>query len=97
MTIDLPGVRADLMKVIELLHAMIRDDEVTTMIPVDVADYRHLADDPRVLLVGHRGLVSVVAEEGLRVSYQHRRDPLPDDEAKRLVERVTAHLEAALA
>ncbi|MEM6925795.1 MAG: hypothetical protein AAF602_02605 [Myxococcota bacterium] len=92
-----PGTR-DLMRVIELLHAFIRDDVVPELIPVDVADYRHLADQPRVLLVGHRGLVSVIRKgDAFVVGYRHRRDPLSDEAATALLSTVVKRLEVGLA
>jgi len=96
VTIELKGVGTDLMGVIEVFHGLIRDDVVPEIIPVDVADYRHLADEPRVLLVGHRGMLTVarVGEE-MRLSYRHRRDPLSDAEAEAAVARVATRLGAA--
>ncbi len=97
MNVELGSVNGDLMRVIELLHGFIRDDVVPEIIPVDVADYRHLADEPRVLLVGHRALFAVTrSASGVSVSYRHRRDPLDDEEARAVLNRVAERLGAGL-
>ncbi|MCA9672809.1 MAG: hypothetical protein KC503_44760 [Myxococcales bacterium] len=47
---------------ITALHRFIRDDHFADEIPVDVANYAHLADGPQVLLICHYGQLSYDVE-----------------------------------
>ena len=61
---------------IALLHGWIRDARLADLVPIDVGDYRHLRDRPRVLLVTHAGHLAIerAPGEGFTLSFTRKRD-----------------------
>ena len=70
-------------------------DQVTEELLIDVADYRHVAAGPGVLLIGHEANYSLDnADDRLGLLY-NRKAPLPGSNSDRLRQAVRAALLAA--
>ena len=96
------GRSLDLEPFIARFQAWISEDQITDLVPIDVVDYRHLRDNPRVLLVAHHGVFALerLGAGDLRLSFTRKRDPVgPAADrlvvALREVARAVALLEAA--
>ena len=83
------------MRFIEIFHAWIRDHRLDELL-LDVADYRHVPQGPRVLLVGHDAdycIEDIGNRWGLRYK---RKSAVEGSNAGRLVQAIGAAAGAAL-
>ena len=79
-----PSPDADLQAFIPVFHRWIQTRAVDGLL-IDVADYTHLNDGPRVLLAGHEGNYAVDCSEGRPGLYYYRKTPAEGSLIDRIV------------
>lgn len=91
------GPSLDLEPFLPLFHRWIQDDRISALVPIDVVDYRHLRDRPRVLLIAHHGHLCVerLGDGRVRLSFARKRDAI-GDATERIAEALREVARAAL-
>jgi hypothetical protein len=80
------GAAPDLGRLLELFHGWIQRDAMAGELLIDVADYRHVAGGPGVLLVGHEGDYSLDLADGRPGLRYNRKAPLAGTNAERFAQ-----------
>lgn len=84
--------RVDQTLLIPIFHRWIQEDRLPGRVLIDVADYRHVADGPGVVLIAHEAHYAMDSERGPLGLAVHRKR----DEPGELADKVAEALEDAL-